>query len=288
MNQTDNEIKHDPALNKTKRNSLGDRNHSLNKFEEEASQDRRKTLAPSSAKPPLLLHQRPDKKAGEAFTGSLDQYAIGKQIGQGAYASVKLVQNKANNQKYALKVYEKFRLTDPMKRKAVQREIAVLKKVDHPSVIQLVELIDTAKQINLVTEYVQGISMHQFCKNINPQRRVPEDQCRPIFRQIAEGMEYLHSQGVAHRDIKLDNLIIDEKTGAVKIIDFGFSVMCNPSQKLKIFCGTPSYMAPELTMKREYDGKAVDMWALGVLLFVMITGAFPFRGQSESELYAKI
>lgn len=101
-------------------------------------------------------------------------------------------------------------------------------------------------------------------------------------------MDYLHSQGVAHRDIKLDNILIEEKINAVKIIDFGFSVLCNPSQKLKIFCGTPSYMSPELTMKREYDGRAVDMWALGVLLFVMLTGTFPFRGHSESELYAKI
>jgi MAP/microtubule affinity-regulating kinase len=82
--------------------------------------------------------------------------------------------------------------------------------------------------------------------------------------------------------------LIEDKKNTVKIIDFGFSVLCNPSQKLKIFCGTPSYMAPELTMKREYDGKAVDMWALGVLLYVMLTGTFPFRGQSESELYSKI
>lgn len=92
---------------------------------------------------------------------------------------------------------------------------------------------------------------------------------------------------MAHRDLKLDNILIEEgKT--IKIIDFGFSVLSNPSQKLKIFCGTPSYMAPELTQKREYDGKAVDMWALGVLLFVLLTGSFPFRGHSESELYSRI
>jgi len=74
----------------------------------------------------------------------------------------------------------------------------------------------------------------------------------------------------------------------IKIIDFGFSVLINPSQKLKIFCGTPSYMAPELTQKREYDGKAVDMWALGVLLYVMLAGTFPFKGNSETELYSRI
>lgn len=74
----------------------------------------------------------------------------------------------------------------------------------------------------------------------------------------------------------------------VKIIDFGFSCICSSIQKLKIFCGTPSYMAPEITMKKEYDGKTVDMWALGVLLFVMLTGVFPFKGNTEADLYHKI
>lgn len=73
----------------------------------------------------------------------------------------------------------------------------------------------------------------------------------------------------------------------IKIIDFGFSVICSP-QKLKVFCGTPSYMAPELVKKHDYEGKPVDMWALGVLLYVMLTGTFPFRGISETDLYYKI
>lgn len=91
----------------------------------------------------------------------------------------------------------------------------------------MIELIDTPRQINLVTEYVNGISIYSFCKNINAQRRIPEVQCRKIFKQIAEGIEYLHSISVAHRDIKLDNILIEEKTNMVKIIDFGFSVLCS-------------------------------------------------------------
>ena len=91
-----------------------------------------------------------------------------------------------------MKVYEKYRLSDPMKKKAVQREIAVLKKTSHPNVIRLIELIETPKQINLVMEYVNGISLHQYVKELNPQRRVGELQCRKLFKQIAEGVEYLH------------------------------------------------------------------------------------------------
>ena len=111
--------------------------------------------------------------------------------------------------------------------------------------------------------------------------------CRRMFRQIAEAMEYLHSLNICHRDIKLDNILIENRTNNIKIIDFGFSVICG-NQKLKIFCGTPSYMSPEIVQKRDYEGKPVDMWALGVLLFAMLTGTFPFRGISESDLYYKI
>ena len=99
----------------------------------------------------------------------------------------------------------------------------------------------------------------------------------------------MHSRNIAHRDIKLDNVLIEETTRAIKLIDFGFSVV-TPSDggKLKIFCGTPSYMAPELVRKHSYDGKQVDMWALGVLLYVMLTGVLPFRGSTEKELFDKI
>jgi MAP/microtubule affinity-regulating kinase len=98
-----------------------------------------------------------------------------------------------------------------------------------------------------------------------------------------EAVFYLHSEvSVVHRDIKLDNILIEEGTRMVKLIDFGFSVLTTtPNQRLKVFCGTPSYMAPEITRKTDYEGKPVDIWALGVLLYVMLTGTFPFRGVSE-------
>ncbi len=98
-----------------------------------------------------------------------------------------------------------------------------------------------------------------------------------------EAVFYLHSEvSVVHRDIKLDNILIEEGTRMVKLIDFGFSVLTTtPNQRLKVFCGTPSYMAPEITRKMDYEGKPVDIWALGVLLYVMLTGTFPFRGVSE-------
>ena len=98
----------------------------------------------------------------------------------------------------------------------------------------------------------------------------------------------MHNNNIVHRDLKLDNILVEESTRMVKLIDFGFSVVVGNGTPLKIFCGTPSYMAPEIVRKHEYDGKPVDIWALGVLLFVLLTGSFPFRGTSESDLYQKI
>jgi len=117
---------------------------------------------------------------------------------------------------------------------------------------------------------------------------VRETTARRIFKQTIEAVNYLHSLHIVHRDIKLDNILVEESSRMVKLIDFGFSVVISGGQRLKVFCGTPSYMAPEIVRKQDYDGKPVDIWAVGVLLFVMLTGSFPFKGVSEQDLYSKI
>lgn len=97
----------------------------------------------------------------------------------------------------------------------------------------------------------------------------------------------MHEMNISHRDIKLENIILDEDLNP-KLIDFGFSTCIDPMQKVKIFCGTPSYMAPEVVQRKEYKGETADIWALGVLLFVSLTGFFPFKGQTDEELFKKI
>ena len=98
---------------------------------------------------------------------------------------------------------------------------------------------------------------------------------------------HLHSKNVTHRDIKLENIIIDKK-GTVKLIDFGFCCGSNSDILLKVFCGTPSYMSPEIVKKREYLGAPTDIWSSGVLLYTLLCGAFPFRGQNDKDLFKKI
>lgn len=111
---------------------------------------------------------------------------------------------------------------------------------------------------------------------------------------MVAGIDYCHRRCITHRDIKLENLLLippmPGQTGGhrLKIIDFGFSTCIPNDRKIKIFCGTPSYMAPEIVSKKEYAGPPADIWALGVLLYATLNGCFPYRGQTDKELYKKI
>lgn len=135
-------------------------------------------------------------------------------------------------------------------------------------------------------EYAGHSSLHSYLKS-KPGRKLREDECKFIFKQVVEGICYLHSKNIIHRDIKLENLLLDESR-TLKIIDFGFSMCIKNDQRINNFCGTPTYMAPEIVSKKEYYGPPIDVWALGVLLYVLLCGTFPFRAQEEKELYKKI
>lgn len=125
-------------------------------------------------------------------------------------------------------------------------------------------------------DYIQGESLHAHLK-ASAKRQFSEDKAKNIITQLLQTLAYLHQRNVTHRDVKLENIIID-KTGKIKLIDFGFCCCSSPDVKLKIFCGTPSYMCPEIVMKREYVGPPTDIWSAGVLFYAMLCGAFPFRG----------
>lgn len=126
-------------------------------------------------------------------------------------------------------------------------------------------------------ELVQGVSLLSYIKS-KPNRRIGETLTRCIFKQISSGIEYLHSINVCHRDMKLENVIIDDQNN-VKIIDFGFGSCGQQTKLLSFFCGTPSYMPPEIVMKKDYLGSSADIWSIGILLFTLLTGSFPFKGK---------
>jgi MAP/microtubule affinity-regulating kinase len=221
----------------------------------------------------------------------LSKYEIGEVLGKGAYAIVKIVRNKITNMKFAMKVYEKENLNSNSKKTCVFREIQILKKINHKNIAKLIEVINTEKQILIVQELIEGISLREYYNNeIRYQKGISihkENIFKIIFRQIFDAMDYLHKHGMAHRDIKLENILI-KKNYEIKIIDFGFG-MYNPENKpQKFFCGTPNYMPPEIAEKKPYNGQLADMWSLGILVYKIFCADFPFKGKDEKELYKSI
>ena len=240
-----------------------------------------------TTKPPIPVRSFESKLFEDSKVSCLEEFTLGKLIGTGAYASVKLAVSKTEGKKFALKIYEKYRLTDPSKKKNVAREIEILKKIGHPNIVKMFEVIETPKQLHLVLEFISGGSLGAYLKK-KPNRRLEENECRRLFRQLVLAIEYIHSEKVTHRDLKLENLLMDNDNSVVKVIDFGFSTCFSHEKKVKLFCGTPTYMAPEIVMRKEYSGPPADIWALGVLLFVMLSGCFPFKAPTDRELFKKI
>lgn len=214
-----------------------------------------------------------------------EQYTLGKVIGQGAFGKVKLAVHNLTGQHVAVKTYEKYRMVDADHKKRVQREISILKKMDHTNIIRLYEVVETPKRMYLVMEYAGG---GDLCSYVRNKKRLNEVEAAHIFSQVMDGIVYCHGMHVIHRDIKLDNILFDE-TGKIKVVDFGLSVWVQTMDtKLRLQCGSPSYTAPEIISKKPYVGPPVDVWSLGVLLYALLCGHFPFQGNTRNELFRRV
>jgi serine/threonine protein kinase len=141
-------------------------------------------------------------------------------------------------------------------------------------------------------ELVNGVSLLTFLKS-KTDRKLDIEECKMIFEQIVLAVDHLHRRSICHRDLKLENILIDEFR-TIKLIDFGFGTVTT-GKRLDFFCGTPSYMPPEIVQKKDYVGiisinlgESADVWSLGILLYALLCGAFPFRAMNERELYNKI
>ncbi|XP_049721234.1 calcium/calmodulin-dependent protein kinase kinase 2 isoform X2 [Elephas maximus indicus] len=241
----------------------------------------------------------------------LNQYTLKDEIGKGSYGVVKLAYNENDNTYYAMKVLSKKKLirqagfprrppprgTRPAPGGCIQprgpieqvyQEIAILKKLDHPNVVKLVEVLDDPNEDHLymVFELVnQGPVME-----VPTLKPLSEDQARFYFQDLIKGIEYLHYQKIIHRDIKPSNLLVGED-GHIKIADFGVSNEFKGSDALlSNTVGTPAFMAPEsLSETRKiFSGKALDVWAMGVTLYCFVFGQCPFMDERIMCLHSKI
>lgn len=219
--------------------------------------------------------------SSKIFSGA---YIMEKFLGRGASASVWEAIRSDNHQRVAVKVFDQGQRD---KRQA-HREMKVLARVRHPRIVQAFEVVETPRLAQLVCELVDGESLRAFAHR-QPSHKLSEQAARQYYHQVVDGVNYCHDHLVAHRDLKLENLLLDKSREGVKIIDFGFAAhVPNKDTKLKAFCGTPSYMAPEIIRGEGYSGFAADVWALGVVIFALLSGTLPFAAKTEMQLYARI
>jgi len=168
----------------------------------------------------------------------------------------------------------------------LEREIDIMKKLQHPNIIQLMEVIDTPQTLYLVLEFAGGGELFDAIVN---KGQYSEPEAINIVKQILEAIQYIHDNGIAHRDLKPENLLLaDSKDGKefVKIADFGLSKDFG-EEALQTSCGTPDYVAPEVLMGEPYD-MAVDIWSIGVITYVLLCGFPPFYGDVQKELFDNI
>ena len=231
-----------------------------------------------------------EKNCVNSLSNQLEKYEIGKTLGRGAYAIVKIVTNKSTNEKYAAKIYNKSDIKDEIKKRCVNNEIEILKKISNKNIIKLIEVIDLKEHILIIQELFYGISLSQYYKKnwkSEDLTKEKEKTYKIILTQIFEAVNYLHKNNIAHLDIKLENILINKKL-EIKLIDFGFGKY-DPKNKLNnFFGGTPNYMSPEIVLKRPYISTLSDIWSLGVLVFKLFNNDYPFKGFTEKDLYNSI
>ncbi|XP_052290926.1 CBL-interacting serine/threonine-protein kinase 1 isoform X3 [Citrus sinensis] len=178
-------------------------------------------------------------------------------------------------------------LKSTFKEANIKREIATLKLLKHPNVVRLHEVLASKSKIYMVLEYVTG---GELFDKIASKGRLQEAEGRKLFQQLIDGVSYCHNKGVFHRDLKLENILLDSK-GNIKISDFGLSALPQHFRDdglLHTTCGSPNYVAPEVLANRGYDGATSDIWSCGVILYVILTGYLPFDDRNLAVLYQKI
>jgi len=210
-------------------------------------------------------------------------FNIGKSLGSGSFSVVKECFRKDIKEHYAMKIIRKKCLKEVT---FLENEIRILKSTCHPNIIKLVDVYETEEELFLVMEFVKGGELYEALINEGP---FSEEKTYEIFRQVVDAVIYLHRNGIAHRDIKLENILWTEASKQLKLTDFGLakSVVLDDVEFMSTPCGTPSYVAPEI-IKGEHYTQSVDLWALGVVLYLLLFCKYPFTGDSLSEIYSNI
>ncbi|XP_029292091.1 NUAK family SNF1-like kinase 1 [Cottoperca gobio] len=212
------------------------------------------------------------------------RYEVMETLGKGTYGKVKKAVERASLKTLAIKSIRKEHITDDLDRIHIQREIEITSLLKHSNIIRFHEVFESRDKIVIVMEYASRGELYDY---IQERRRLPETEARSIFRQITSAVHYCHKNGVVHRDLKLENILLDQDFN-VKLADFGLSNHFQRGRLLQTYCGSPLYAAPEIVNGLPYQGPEVDCWALGVLLYALVYSSMPFNGASHTTLTEQI
>uniref|UniRef100_A0A673KWR1 non-specific serine/threonine protein kinase n=1 Tax=Sinocyclocheilus rhinocerous TaxID=307959 RepID=A0A673KWR1_9TELE len=210
-------------------------------------------------------------------------YDIERTLGKGNFAVVKLARHRITKTEVAIKIIDKTQL-DAVNLEKIYREVQIMKMLDHPHIIKLYQVMETKNMLYLVTEYAKNGEIFDY---LAKHGRLSEPEARRKFWQILSAVEYCHNLNIVHRDLKAENLLLDGHMN-IKIADFGFGNFFQPGKPLATWCGSPPYAAPEVFEGQQYEGPQLDIWSMGVVLYVLVCGALPFDGPSLPILRQRV
>ncbi|NXQ93452.1 NUAK2 kinase, partial [Sagittarius serpentarius] len=184
----------------------------------------------------------------------------------------------------AIKSIRKDKIKDEQDLVHIRREIEIMSSLNHPHIIAVHEVFENSSKIVIVMEYASKGDLYDY---ISERQRLTEQEARHFFRQVVSAVYYCHKNGIVHRDLKLENILLDTN-GNIKIADFGLSNVYQQDKLLQTYCGSPLYASPEIINGRPYKGPEVDSWSLGVLLYILVHGTMPFDGHDYKTLVKQI
>ncbi|KAK0522892.1 serine/threonine-protein kinase gin4 [Tilletia horrida] len=261
------------------------------------SSENRSHTQQSSSKPRPQTRLEREKKKDYKDPANIGPWKLGKIIGQGASGRVRYAQHASTGQQAAIKIIPRNALVNSRMslREAgakqnklnlgIEREILIMKLIEHPNIIGLWDVYETSTELYLVMEYVAG---GELFDHLVARGKLSSSEARSYFRQIIYGLDYCHRFNICHRDLKPENLLLDSTKRGVKIADFGMAAL-QPSEKmLETSCGSPHYASPEIVSGKSYKGSASDIWSCGIILFALLCGRLPFDDPNLAELLKKV
>ncbi|CAH1732095.1 testis-specific serine/threonine-protein kinase 4-like [Aphis gossypii] len=216
-------------------------------------------------------------------------YSVGRSVGSGSYATVKIAHSERHKCNVAIKIVSKLQEAPDYLEKFLPREIEVVKGLKHENLIRYYQAIETTHRVYIIMEYAENGCLLDIIKRDG---KIDDDRARKWFMELVNAIEYCHKKGVVHRDIKCENLLMDTNYN-IKLSDFGFARnnMIKKNGQMKTsntFCGSYAYASPEILKGIPYQPNASDIWSIGVVLYAMIFGTLPFDDSTYPKLLKQV